>query len=289
MKILLLGILLICLNGFTGSTFDTITKFLSLNNYIWYHYYSIGLTISLITLLIYLKFQGGIKKHIILEKKQYYFLPLIRGLHFTFITPTIFYSLKYIPINIFTTLLMTTPFFLLIFAKFILNEKLNIISWISILIGFIGVIIVLKPTNAIINIYLFLVLLVALTNALSFTLVSKYSYMATSYGFTFYGFLPPTIISFIFFFTDPMIPSQKEFLFFASSGITVMISAWALTKAYHIAGKYSSIISPFLFLQILWGALYGIIFFSEKISFLSFIGIFVIITSGSIAIYNRNK
>ena len=289
MKILLLGILLICLNGFTGSTFDTITKFISLNNYNWYHYYSIGLTTSLIILLIFLKFQGGIKKHIILKKKQYYFLPIIRGFHFAFITPIIFYSLKYIPINIFTTLLMTTPFFLIILAKFILNEKLNYISWIAIIIGFIGVIIVLRPPNAPINVYIFLVLLVAITNALSFTAVHKYSYMATTYGFTFYGFLPPTIISFLFFFTNPIIPSGKEFLLFTSSGITVMISAWAFTAAYHIAGKYSSIISPFLFLQILWGALYGIIFFSEKISTLSILGIFIIIVSGSIAVYNRNK
>ncbi len=288
MKILLLGVLLICLNGFTGSTFDTITKFLSLNNYKWYHYYSIGLTISLMTLLIFLHFQGGIKKHIILEKKHY-FLPLIRGLQFAFITPIIFYSLKYIPINIFTTLLMTTPFFLIIFAKFILNEKLNSISWIAIIIGFIGVLIVLKPTNASMNIYVLLILLVAITNALSFTVVNKYSYMASTYGFTFYGIIPATLISYLFFFADPIIPSGKEFLLFGSSGIIVMISAWAFTAAYHIAGKYSSIISPFIFLQILWGSFYGIIFFSEKISTLSIIGIFVIIASGSIAIYNRNK
>ena len=189
MKIIFLGIFLICLNGFTGSTFDTITKFLSINNYNWYHYYSIGLTISLITLLIFLKFQGSIKKHIVLEKKQYYFLPLIRGGQFIIITLIIFYSLKYVPLNIFTTLLMTTPFFLIIFAKFILNEKLNIVSWMAILIGFIGVIIVLKPITADINVYVFLVLLVAILNALNFTVVSKYSYMATTYGFTFYGLL----------------------------------------------------------------------------------------------------
>jgi len=289
MKILLIGVLLICLNGFTGSTFDTITKFLSLNDYKWYHYYSIGLTVSLIVLLIFLNFRGGIKKHIILEKKQYYVLPLIRGLQFALITPIIFFSLKYIPINIFTTLLMTTPFFLLIFAKFILNEKLNSISWVSIIIGFIGVLIVLKPTNASINIYVFLVLFVAITNALSFTVVNKYSYMATTYGFTFYSIIPAMLFSYIFFFTDPIIPSGKALLLFASSGIIVMISAWAFTAAYHIAGKYSSIISPFIFLQILWGSLYGIIFFSEKISTLSIIGIFVIIASGSIAVYNRNK
>jgi len=289
MKILLIGIFLICLNGFTGSTFDTITKFLSINNYNWYHYYSIGLTISLITLLIFLKLTGGVKKHILLEKKQYYFLPLLRGLQFIIITLIIFYSLKYIPLNIFTTLLMTTPFFLLIFARFILNENLNFISWISIMIGFLGVIIVLKPNNANINIYIFLVLLVATLNALNFTVVSKYSFIATSYGFTFYGLLPATLFSYLFFFIDPMFPSTKEFLLFGSSGILVMISAWAFTAAYHIAGKYSSIISPFIFFQILWGTFYGLIFFSEKISILSIIGIFVIIASGSIAIYNRNK
>ncbi len=289
MKILLLGILLICLNGFTGSTFDAITKFLSLNNYKWYHYYSVGLTIAVITLLIFLKFQGGIIKHIILEKNQYYFLPLLRGLQFAFITPIIFYSLKYMPINIFTILLMTTPFFLIIFAKFILNERLNFISWIAIIVGFIGVLIVLKPINVSIDIYVLLVLLVAITNALSFTVVNKYSYIATTYGFTLYGIVPATLISYLFFFIDPILPSGKEFLFFASSGIVVMISAWAFTAAYHIAGKYSSIISPFIFLQILWGSLYGIIFFSEKISTLSIIGIFIIIASGSIAIYNRNK
>tara|TARA_B100001057_G_scaffold236997_1_gene237328 strand:+ start:210 stop:1079 length:870 start_codon:yes stop_codon:yes gene_type:complete len=289
MKILLLGILLICLNGFTGSTFDAITKFLSLNNYKWYHYYSIGLTISLFTLLIFLLLNGSLKKNILLEKKEYYFLPLIRGLQFAFITPIIFYSLKHIPINIFTTLLMTTPFFLIIFAKFILKEKLNNISWISIVIGFIGVIIVLKPTNASMNIYVFLVLLVAITNALSITVVNKYSYMATTYGFTFYGIIPATLISYLFFFIDPMIPSGQELLLFACSGIIVMISAWAFTAAYHIAGKFSSIISPFIFLQILWSTLYGIIFFSEKITSFSIIGIIIIVVSGTIAIYNRNK
>ena len=68
-----------------------------------------------------------------------------------------------------------------------------------------------------------------------------------------------------------------------------MISMWAFNAAYHIAGKYSSIISPFFFTQIIWGSLYGIIFFSETISSMSVIGVLVIVISGSIAIYNRNK
>jgi len=289
MKILFLGILLACLNAFTGSTFDTITKYSSINNYKWYHYYAIGGTVAILILVFFLILQKNIKNHILLKKKEYYFLPLIRGLHFIFVLITIFYSLKYIPINIFTILLMTTPFFLVIFAKLILKEKLNLISWIAIVVGFCGVLIVLKPSTSNINIYIFLILFVAISNALSFTLVSKYSHIASTYGFTFYGYAPLTVVSYIFFLNDPIIPSVKEFLLFSCSGVIVMIAMWAFNAAYHIAGKYSSIISPFFFTQIIWGSLYGIIFFSEEISLMSIIGMLVIVVSGTIAIYNRNK
>ena len=70
MKILLTGILLVCLNTLTGSTFDAITKYSSINNYMWYHYYSIGGSVAIFCFLIFLLFQGGLKKHIILKKKR---------------------------------------------------------------------------------------------------------------------------------------------------------------------------------------------------------------------------
>ena len=289
MKILFLGIFFICLNTFTGSTFDTITKYSGINNYMWYHYYAIGGTVAIFSFLFLLFFKGGIKKNIILEKKEYYFLPIFRGIYFISILIIIFYALKFIPINIFTILLMTTPFFLLIFAKFILKEKLNLISWIAIFIGFFGVLIVLQPSTSNFNIYILLVLFVAISNALNFTLVSKYSHIASSYGYTFYQYAPLTIFSYIFFFNDPILPNFQEILIFASSGVLLMISMWAFNAAYHVAGKYSSIISPFIFTQIIWGSLYGIIFFSEKISTLSILGMLIIIIAGTVAIYNRKK
>ena len=131
MKILLTGILFVCLNSFTGSTFDTITKYLSINNYKWYHYYSIGGTAAIIIFLIFLNFIGGLKKHLILEQRNYYYIPILRGVSFIPVLLIVFFSLKHIQINIFTMLLMTTPFFLLIFAKLILKENLNLLSWVD--------------------------------------------------------------------------------------------------------------------------------------------------------------
>ena len=289
MKILLAGIFFVCLNTFTGSSFDAITKYLSINNYKWYHYYSIGGTAAIILFLIFLNFIGGIKKHLILQKPNHYFLPILRGFTFIPVLLIVFFSLKYIPINIFTMLLMTSPFFLLICAKFVLNEKLNFTSWIAIIIGFSGVIIVLRPIMSNFNVFLFLVIFVAIYNAFNFTIVSKYSHIATSYGFTFYHYVPFTLFSYVFFIFDPLMPSKNELILFISSGILVMISMWAWTAAYHLAGKYSSIISPFFFTQIIWASIFGKIFFGEAFDTIAVIGIIVIVISGTVAIYNRNK
>ncbi len=289
MKVLFIGILLVCLNTFSGSTFDTITKYLSINDYKWYHYYSIGGTSAIIFFFIFLYFTSDIKKNIILKKKNYYILPLLRGITFIPVLIIIFYSLNHVPINIFTMILQTSPFFLLIFAKFILKEKLNIKSWVAIIIGFLGVLIVLRPSPTNINIFIFLILFVSIYNAFNFTIVSKYSHMASSFGFTFYQYLPFTIFSCIFFIFDPIIPSYKEVILFSCSGLIVMISMWAWNAAFHIAGKFSSIISPFFFTQIVWGTLYGKIFFNEQFDLIAFLGIFIIIISGTIAISNRNK
>ncbi len=289
MKILLLGVFFVCLNTSTGSSFDAITKYLSINNYNWYHYYSIGGTVAIVLFLIFLNFIGGIKKHLILHQPNDYFLPILRGITFIPVLLIVFFALKHIPINIFTMLLMTTPFFLLIFAKFVLNEKLNFISWIAIIIGFIGVIVVLRPNMSNLSVYIFLVLFVAIYNALNFTIVSKYSHIASSYSFTFYQYVPFTLFSYVFFIFDPFIPSINELILFISSGVLVMISMWGWTAAYHVAGKYSSIISPFFFTQIIWASLFGKIFFGEQFDTIAIVGIIIIVISGTIAIYNRNK
>ena len=126
-------------------------------------------------------------------------------------------------------------------------------------------------------------------NAFNFTIVSKYSHICSSYGFTFYQYVPFTLFCYVFFIFDPFIPDANEIILFVSSGVIVMISMWSWTAAYHIAGKYSSIISSFFFTQIIWASLYGKIFFEEKFDSIAIIGIIIIVISGTVAIYNRNK
>ena len=284
MKKIFLGIILIFGNTLSGSSFDTITKFLSSSSFLWYHYYSIGNIFALISFLIFLSFNGGIKKHLILEKRGNYVIPILRGIAFIPIPIIVFFSLRYIPLNIFTSILITTPFFIFIFSKLLQKEKINFVHWLILLLGFIGALLVIKPDLNAINVFILLVFIVVIHNALSNVIVSKYSDKATGYGYTFYFFFPLTLIATIVFFFDPLIPSSKQLLILFGAGIFLILSIVTWTVAFHIAGKYSSIISPFLFTQILWASIFGGILFGESLDSFAIIGIILIITAGTVTI-----
>ena len=283
-KIILLGIVFQCLNTLSGSSFDTISKLLGSKSYYWYHIFGIGNTFGLVLFFIFLYFNGGIKNHIILKNKTNYIIPLLRGLTMIPIPIFVFISLKHVPLNVFTTLLMTSPFFIFIFSQIIQKEKVTYINWIILFIGFVGVVFVIKPNPANLNIYIFLVLYVSAYNSLSNVILSKYSKLASSYGYTFYHFAPMTIVSMVIFLFDPVQPPLKELIMFLGLGMFLMLSILFWTAAFHIAGKYSGIVSPFIFTQIIWASIYGYLFFNEYLDFIGVIGICLIVLSGTIAI-----
>ena len=290
MKIILLGILFQCLNTLSGSSFDTITKTFGNKTFEWHHYYSIGNIVSMILFLIFVHFNGGVKKNIILKNKASYTIPLLRGLIFIPIPIIVFNSIKHVPLNVFTSVLMTTPFFILLFSKLIQKEKISINNLIILIIGFGGVYMVIKPTIGLSNYYIYAILLVAIHNAITNIVVSKYSSNATTYGYTFYYFLPLTIVATLFFIADPIFPEIFDLLMIITSGIFIILSVLFWTAAFHIAGKYSRIISPFLFTQLIWSSIFGYIYFGEILDEIAVSGIILIIISGSISfIYTKKK
>mgnify|MGYP004385527411 FL=1 len=289
MKIILLGILFQCLNTLSGASFDTITKTFGNKTFEWHHYYSIGNIVSLLLFLLYLYFNGGIKNNIILKTKSSYTIPLLRGLIFIPIPIIVFNSIKHVPLNVFTSVLMTTPFFILLFSKLLQNEKITINNLVILIIGFGGAYMVIKPSIGLSNYYIYAILLVAIHNAITNIVVSKYSSNATTYGYTFYYFLPLTVVAIIFFIADPIFPELFDLLMIITSGIFIMLSVLFWTAAFHIAGKYSRIISPFLFTQLIWSSIFGYIYFGEILDVIAVIGIILIIISGSISLIYTKK
>ena len=285
-KIMYLGIIIVTIQTLSGSLFDSTTKVLGSSNFIWYHYYTLGIGFALIFFLLYLTFTKGIKKHILYEDRKDYFLPLIRGITFIPVPIIIYYSLSKIPLNIFTTILMTTPFFTFICSNILQKEIISFKYWIILLIGFSGTILVAKPSFFQANPFIFLIFFVCIYNAITFVIVSKYSSKATTLGFSFYHLLPITLFSAIFFIFDPILISLRELILVFIGGTLLLTCVLLYTYAFHIAGKYTRIISPFFFTQLVWAAIFGYIFFGEVLDLLSITGLLIIVFSGTLTILN---
>ena len=289
-RIIFLGIFVVIVQTFLGASFDTTTKFLgSNNNTLWYHYYALGLSFPLIFFMIYLLMIKGVRKNILFENKKDYFLPLFRGFTFIPVPIIIYYSLKQIPLNIFTPILMTTPFFILIWSSILQKEIIAFKYWLILIIGFSGTILVAKPTFFYTNPFVFLIFLVAAYNALTSVIVSKFSNNATTLGFTFYNLLPLTIFCLIFFIIDPINLTGRELIIICIGGFFLFLAALFLTIVFHVSGKFTRIISPFFFIQLIWSTVFGKFFFNETLDYISMLGMGLIIFSGTLTIINTPK
>ena len=223
-------------------------------------------------------FNGGIKKNLTFKK---YNIPLLRGIIFS-ASPTIaFFSLNNIPISIYTTLMMLAPLNVVIFSYFILKEKINFISLLAVFFGFSGVLLFLRPSVGF-NIFLLGPIIIAFVNAFCFVIVKKYNDLGTSIGYTFFLWIFPTIWSYFFFLTDPIMPTINYVIIIICGGLFLLISVFLWNYAYYQAGGYTQNISPYIYSQIVWGGLIGTIYFRENIDYLMITGAIIIVCSGLI-------
>jgi len=185
-----------------------------------------------------------------------------------------FYTITKIPLGEAITLNKTSPLFVSILAFFLLHEKLSPLGIFSLLIGFLGVVLITKPFGMDVGLPHFLGLLGGLLAAAAYTTIRKIkhiydsrvivlSFMGTGVIIPFFLFIisesyaPPHLDFMLAKFIMPIGIGIWILLFFM--GITATLSQWLLTKAYSatnagIIGIVSYIIIPF---SILFGTLLG--------------------------------
>ena len=259
---------------------------------------------TLIQSIILLSFVLLTKKTIIL-KTHYPVLTLVRVVCFFFGFSFFYISLTFMTLAMTSALFFSCPFFMSMFAKFFLKEKIGIRRWSAILIGFIGVLIVLNPTLEEFNFFKLAPVACALCYATSMTITkytsskdSIYTQMTWLYIFAIFASIIIFLVSgdgkfnnfsdstmqFIFreWFTNP----AEAWPYVLIMGIVASISFFCVFSAYSIASP--SIVSLFEYSYIVWAMLAGYILFETVPVPRTFIGAAIIIGAG-FYIYYREK
>ena len=188
-----------------------------------------------------------------------------------------FYAIDNMPISDASILNKLAPFFTVIFSIVILKEKANWKDWLFVAIAFIGAIFVVKPSSEIAKSFPALIaVLGGVAAGMAYTFVRKLGKQGERNAFIvffFSSFCTVAMLPFMIIYYEPMTTMQVVFLILA--GCMAAGAQFSLTAAYTYAPAKS--ISVYDYIQVLFTALWGLIFLSELPDIWSFVGYVIII------------
>jgi drug/metabolite transporter (DMT)-like permease len=180
-----------------------------------------------------------------------------------------------------------TPILIVILSAIILKEKVSPKTWIAIFIGFVGVLIILRPGTSIFNPYSLIPLAAAFFLGLYQVFTKKASEYDPSETSLFYTSIIGIVIMSILAFIYWQPTNISSYFLFLGTGIFFSLGVYfqiiALTRAR------ASVIQPFHYTLIFWAIILGFIFYGDIPDAFTLIGALVITISGIFVINQSTK
>ncbi len=198
-----------------------------------------------------------------------------------------FAGLPYLPLSEAVAIVYSEALFVIVLAPFLLGERLLVRNAIAALIGFIGVLLVVRPQGAQSNwIGPALLMLSAVCGALSMIQIRRIRSSddsgTTVLFFTVVGTLA-TGVSLLFAWQPPTI---KDLAVMALLAAFATIGQFIFTVAVRRAD--AAVLAPYTYTSIIWATLFGYVVWGETLGVVAIVGIMLIIGS-AIAVAMREQ
>lgn len=214
-------------------------------------------------------------------------LQIIRALTLLMASLSVYHSLPYVSIAEATAVLFFSPLLVTVLSTIFLKEEIGLHRFMAVITGLIGMLLIVQPGFGAFNPYLLLPLAGAFFNALYLILTSQlsdpYESEATQFHTTATG---TVILSFavIWFWQTPT-PQMALSLFII--GFASALAHFCLIRAFSQAP--ASLLSPFLYSQVLFAAFFAIWWFGDSLHPLMILGSMLLILSGLYIWWRENR
>lgn len=268
------GIFLSILAFFLFSSGDSAVKILSRNYDVLQITWMLSLA-SLPMLVAASPWLGGLKKSLVTKKWK---MQSFRSLLCLVNGPLIFYGFSMMPMARVYTILFCAPFFASILSIPLLKQRVGINLWIAITLGFLGVLVALRPGTVSFDLALFSVVLGAATFSLINILVPFMGEDETPLSYTLYPCLFRCILMTPLMLPAVAMPSLQDALLFIFCGLCMSAGVVLISMAFRFAP--AAVVSPFHYTQLIWGAFFGYFIFGEITDLWTAAGAAIIVASG---------
>ena len=234
----------------------------------------------------------------------YPLLTVCRGLMFFFGYSAFYFAQSKMPIATMTVLFLVSPFFITLTSIYFFKSQVGYRRWISILIGFVGVVLICQPETGQFNFYYLIPIIVALSYAFSVIIVKKTADRDTIYQQMILAYLIMGLLSGI----TGLLFGDGRFDTAENSEVAFIVRSWqfvdiestfklftisvlgsvgllVLMGAYRVADP--AVISPYEYSLLIWMILLGYLVWGDVPSFNIAIGMVLIVGAGIYIFYRE--
>src|SRR5690606_25787921 len=216
-------------------------------------------------------------------------LVLVRALSLALASLCVGSALKYLPVAETTAITFLAPILLVVAAGRFLGERVGSIGWIAALLGFAGVLLIVRPGTGLDPTGVMFVVAAVFCN-LSYQFLSRLlAATEQTVALLFYTALVGSI-----FFTLALpwylggrVPDPFDALLMASIGVYGGLGHFLFTAAFREAP--ASLLAPLNYLQLLWAGLLGWLVFGHVPDEVSLLGMAIIVSSGVLIALKTSK
>ena len=259
---------------------DALIKWLSADYPIHQLVFSNSLFALLPVLLVSLR-RGGLAR---LRTRR---LPLhvLRGLLGAAGSLLAFYAYSQLPLADAYAIIFTTPLMITALSLPVLGEPVGWRRWSAVAVGFLGVLIMLRPGVAPIGIGALAALGGACLSALSILLVRKLGTTESTASIALYSNLTVVLIAGLLQPFGGIVPSALDFGLMAAAGLIGGTALLVLIAAYRSAP--AALVAPFQYSQMVWAILLGFVVWGDVPEAAKLLGAAVVAASGLFILYRE--
>jgi drug/metabolite transporter (DMT)-like permease len=252
--------------------------------------------------LLFFRYEGGHG----LPTTQRHKLEYIRGLFYFLSYTTYFMGLAALPLAEIAAIKFSGPLMITLLSVVMLDETVGPRRWLALLVGFMGVLLIVRPGSATFNMGSIFILISVLFYALATMLTRKLQTTDSSATMAYYSslvYLVATIIlaplvisigdfpnahpSIAFLFHTWAIPSLLDWVIMSGLGLVWAGGMYCLARAYSLA--LASVVAPFEYLALPINIMWGFVIWRDLPTLATLAGAFLTLSSGLYILFRDRK
>ena len=212
---------------------------------------------------------------------------LLRALLFTASVFLFLNGLRFNPLAINTAIAFASPLIITALAVPLLRETIGWRRWAAIIVGFGGVLSIVRPFGETINIYALLPLACAVTGAFQDIITRRISDTESALSVLLCSTIVTMIVAAFFVFEDTWrLPGAVDFSLLVLTGLLSGGAHYLLIETFVRAE--AAVVVPFRYTALVWGLAIGFVVWGDIPSGLDWLGILLIVSSGIYIVHRES-